>query len=329
MTMLKKHYWIVMLSVVFMVGVAEAAAKLGVVWSGKSGMTKRVVAGMEEGLKELAPDIEIEWQKELADMDALGTVVERYQKEKDGMVVLRSSGAKYLIKNAPTIPAFIGGCSSPVGLGVVQNMDQPEGNITGVTYTLSAATQFETFMAIVPEIESVMLLLEEGHPGSTIDQQQTKVFCEGAGIQYSDSFIKPGASDEETAQAVTAAVQGVQGKVSAIIIGSQALVMDSTALIVSEAGNTPVFSYSQKPVKDGAVCGLAADDHKLGRLLAESIADALVNGKSIASIPIKVDNKPQLYINVKTAEQIALEIPFDILSVAKVLGMEGDQVASK
>jgi putative ABC transport system substrate-binding protein len=68
---------------------------------------------------------------------------------------------------------------------------------------------------------------------------------------------------------------------------------------------------------DGALCGLVADDVKLGGMLAESVVNVLLKKASIHQTPVKVDSQPQLLINTDTAERIGLAIPFEILESAK------------
>ena len=292
--------------------VAAAGPAIGLGWVGKSGMANRVTAGFEKGIKALAPDIQIEYQKEMASTDALAKVVAEWQQTKKGMVIIRSNGAKWLGKNPPSIPTFIGGCNHPAQLGAVKNFEAPEGNITGVTYFLPVKTQFDIFQAVLPEMNSVLLLLETDHPSSLIDQEGTKAVCAQLGIEYSEKFC---ASEAEAIEAAAA----MKGKVSTIIIGNQAMLMETADKIVAAAGQTPVVSYSNKAVKLGALCGFVADDGKLGYMLAESLVDVLKKGKSIKDTPIKVDPEPQFFVNSKTAQALGIEIPYSILEAATVL----------
>ena len=228
------------------------------------------------------------------------------------MLVLRSNGAKWLAKNTPSIPTFVGGCNHPGLLGAVNNLDAPEGNITGVTYYLPVRAQFEIFQAIIPNLNSVLLLVEKGHPGAEIDRNGTREAAAELGIKYSEKVCA-------TESDVIAAVKQAQGNVSAIIIGNQALILDATKNIVAAAGQTPVLAYSKKPVIDGAFGGFAADDTKLGYLLAESVVDVLVNGKAIATVPVKVDPAPGFYVNTTTIEKLGIEIPYETLESATLV----------
>ncbi len=286
--------------------------KLGVAWVGKSAMTLRVIKGMSQALKELAPDIQVEYQKELGDKTALAKVVKRFQTGKNGMAVLRSSGATFLGKHPPTIPAFIGGCNHPVQLGAIRNMDAPEGNITGVTYALSYSVKFETFAKVIPGIKSLLLLHEEGHPSTAIDREGTQAVCKQLHIKYKESVCK-------TKEDSLAAVQAAKDSIDVIIIGSNALNFDNAAAIVAAAGMTPVLSYTKRPVKDGVLCGLAADDVKLGYMLGETIVDVLIKGKAIKAVPVKTDPDPQFYINTTTAQKLGIEISYEVLNLANLV----------
>lgn len=303
------------IAAVFLVSVSAqyAVAKdIGVAWEGKSGMANRVTDGFEKGMKEFAPDIGIEYQKDLPSIEEVAVFASKWQKEKDGMVILRSSGAKWLGNNPPSIPTFIGGCNNPTELGAVKDLQAPEGNITGVTYFLPVDTQFEIFQAVIPNLDSVALLLEKGHPSSVIDQEGTKAVCDKLGIKYNETFC---ASPEE---AINATKQ-FKGNVSAIILGNQALLLDNAAKIVEAAESTPVLAYSANPVKVGALGGFVADDVKLGYLLAQSVTDVLVNGKAVKEVPVKVDPEPKFFINVKTAERLGIEVPYKILETATLI----------
>lgn len=300
-------------SVLVFGGVATVSAmEVGLAWAGKSGMAKRVTAGFDQGMKEKAPDIKIEYKKELGSIDELARVAAKWEKEKTGMVLLRSNAAKWLGKNPPTIPTFIGACNNPKQLGAVMDLQAPEGNITGVTYYLPVDTQFEIFQAIIPDLKSVLLLLGEGNPSASVDQAATKAVCEKLGMKYVEKLCA-------TTEDAIKAVEAYKGKVSVIIIGNQALNIDNAENIVKAAGNTPVLSYSSKPVKVGALGGFVADDHKLGYMLAESLVAVLKNGKAVKDVAVKVDPEPKFYINAKTAEVLKLDIPFTILETATVI----------
>ncbi len=276
------------------------AQNIGVAWVGKSGMSNRVVKGFTEKTKELAPNIKIEYQKELKSFDQFEKIVRRWEKEKDGMVLLRSSAVKWLSKNKTTIPTFIGGCNHPKTLGL-KRMN----NITGVTYHLSKGSQFGVFNKLIPNFTSFMLLLEKGHPSSIVDQKETKKIARNMKIKYNEAIFS-------RKEQIVDTIKKYKGKVPAFIIGNQALVIDNTEAILNEAGNTPVLSYSKNPIKKGALAGFSADDVKLGRILAESVVDVLVKGKDIKRVRIKIDPDPSFFVNKASFNKFGYKLPREI-----------------
>lgn len=181
-----------------------------------------------------------------------------------------------------------------------------------MTYYLPKKNQFEVFTAILPTLESVLLLLEKGHPSSKIDQDGTKQVCNELGIGYYERLCS---SKEDAVQAV----QDHAGKVSAIIIGNQAVVIDNALAIIEAAGDIPVLSYSSKPAKVGALGGFVADDAKLGQMLAESLVEVVVHKKPIQDVPVKFDPEPKFYLNAQTVERLGVEIPYSILESATLI----------
>ncbi|MEW6536609.1 MAG: ABC transporter substrate binding protein [Candidatus Auribacterota bacterium] len=286
--------------------------QVGVTYFGKSGMSERVLSGMKDKLNEIAPAIKVEYQEALENEEAFAAVVDRFQKEKAGMVIMRSGGAEWLAKNPPSIPTFIGACNHPAQLGAVKNLEAPEGNITGVTYFLPRETQFEIFKLLISDMDSLFLLTEEGHPSSDIDEAETKALCTKMGLKYNGK--KCSSVDD-----VLAAIDANKDSVSVFIIGSQNLLMENTDKFTAKYPDEIFLAYSSEPVKSGALGGFVADDYKLGVFLAQSMADVLVNGKQVSEVPVKVDPDPKFFVNVKVAERLGISIPYEILEAATVI----------
>jgi putative ABC transport system substrate-binding protein len=291
---------------------AAETIPLGLAWVGKAGMPERVEKGFTLGIDETEGPFAIEARRELPSLSELARIVDRWERKKRGMVILRSNGAKWLGKHPPAIPAFIGGCNHPVQLGAVENMDAPGGNITGVTYYINKEIQFDVFQTILPELESVYLLLEAAHPSTVIDRRETESICRRRNIRFGHEVFSEKA-------AVIEAVASKSGEVDAFIISAARLLIDNAAAIVEAAGDTPVFSFTVQPVREGALGGFVADDIKLGYMLADSVKAVLVDGTPIGEVPVKQDPEPRFTVNVKTAERLGLIIPYSILETAEII----------
>jgi putative ABC transport system substrate-binding protein len=289
-----------------------ANPEIAVMWVGKSGMTNRVLMGFMQRARTTAPDMTITLKRELKNMKDAETLFSQFESTMNGIVFLRSTGAKFLAKANPKVPCFIGGCNNPVYLGTIKNLNAPEGNITGVTYFIPYQEIFKLMLALFPNVKSVGILLEKGHPGAVIDQEGTREQCERFKLSYNEVV----ASNRE--QLVDGAKK-LSGKVDIFIISNTALAMDNTVslLPVANATKTPMFAFAEKPVKAGAVVGMVADDVKLGSMLADSVVDVVVKRKPISQVPVKTDPEPKVLINQAMMQSLELKFPQEILKKAE------------
>jgi len=289
------------------------AQEVGVAWAGQSSMASTVLEGVQERLTEIAPQIILDIHDALGSVHELDSVVKQFaSSSKDAQIVLRSNGSAYLGENPPTIPTFIGGGNHPVELGTIQSMDTPGAMVTGVTYHIELTPVLESFMMLHPYMDSVLLLSQTNYSSSAIDWKGTKQSCDELGLICAQELVSNRGDIIEVIQRNT-------GTYSAIILGNQAAVFENAATVIEYAPETPLFSYAEEGVKNGAAGGVIADDRKLGRMLADSLVDVVVGGKDVTQYPIQRDQNPKLVINMEAVDRYGLAVPASLLSIAELL----------
>ena len=294
-------------------GFVAEAKEIAVIWDTKSAMPTNVNMGLLAKLRELAPDLKITLYRELKDMEEAKKIFHQCESSVDGIVFLRSSGAQFLSTIQPKVPCFIGACNSPVEIGAVKNLNAPEGMVTGVTYFIPYETRFRIIKSLFPNVRSLALLVEKGHPSGPIEQAGTREQCQRLGITYHEVV----ASDH------TQLMEGTKslGKIDLLILTNTRLVMDKVGslLMITNPARIPMFSFADLPVKAGAVAGIAADDLKLGAMLAQSVVDVVVHGKPISQVPVKMDAQPKLTVNEGMMRGLGLQFPEAILKEAVIV----------
>ncbi len=296
-------------------GLVKAQEKsVGLMWVGSSGMAKRVMAGFLARQKEQAPDLKVEIKPDIETMAEAQNLFRAFESTKDGIIFLRSTGAEFLGTIEPKVPAFVGGCNNPLYLGAVDSLASPQGNVTGVTYFIPYQNRFQVIKALFPDVKSLALLVQQGHPSTSIDQQGTKTQCNLSNIQYYEAVVS--SADELIQKA-----EELAPKVDLFIIGNQALIIDNTVslLAVSNTTKTPIFAYADKAVKSGAVAGLAADDEKLGAMLADSVIEVVINDIPVSNVPVKMDDDPKLLINEPMMKSMGLNFPTELVQKAQMI----------
>ena len=242
------------------------AKEIAVIWDTKSAMVSNVVMGFLPAVRQLAPDLKVTLYRELKDMEEAKRVFHECESKVDGIVFLRSSGAEYLGKVTPKVPCFIGACNNPQELGVIKNLNAPEGVVTGVTYFIPYEKRFDIIRNLFQNVKSVALLVERGHPSGPIEQAGTSAECKRRGISYKEVV----ASDLKELLGGTKDI----GPVDLVILTNTRLVMDNATslLTITNATKPPIFSYADKPVKSGAVAGIAGHSGLLANCTGKSVS---------------------------------------------------------
>ncbi len=287
--------------------------EVGVAWEGKSEMPERLLVGVQDVLRQQAPQIRLDIRKDLQDLQALEDTIRDFEASKKAMIIMRSSGAQLLGRRGAAIPAFLGGINNPIMLGAADRLDKPKTNITGVTYYLSGRQKLELFRTIYPKMKQVLLLVEEGHPGAAIDVSETQSAAEALGIGFRVTY-------GHTLDAFMGAAASA-GEDEVLLLGIQSLVMDNAEAITHAAGKRLVFGLGELSVELGALAGIVADDHQLGHILGLMLIDHLVHGKPVSQMPIQVDQDPRILFNYGKLELHKAHLPVAIYHLAKSLQM--------
>lgn len=291
-----------------------ADKKVAIMWHGKSTMQKRITSAFFWRCKEIAPNLAVTVKREIPTAEEAEKIFWEYEKTMDGIVYLRSFGAEFLAKVNTRIPLFIGGCNDPRDLGVIRNLEAPEGNITGVTYHIPFDKRFQVIRALFPLVKRIGIVLQKDHPVAMIDGSGTRDQCGKLGIEYREIVPKDRAELEKAAYAVAQ-------EVDLIIVSNCVLAFDNVTAILPAANkrNIPLFSYAEKAVPLGATAGISASDEKMGRMLADSVVDVVVNGKRISQVPVKMDPDPRILINQAMIQFLRLTFPDDIMKKADII----------
>ncbi|MEW6348019.1 MAG: ABC transporter substrate binding protein [Thermodesulfobacteriota bacterium] len=317
---MERRICLVLIAVVWMglaVGALESIAAektIGLMWTTKSGIAKRTAVAFIERMREIAPDVKVIERSQLPAGVDVEQVFKDLEGSTDAVVFLRSMGAQFLAKAPLKGPAFIGACNNPQELGVIKNLASPEGNITGVTYFVPYEQRFEAIRSLFPRVKSLALALERGHPVAPLEQSGTREQCLRLGIAYHEV-------QASTAKELDAEMEKVADKVDLFVAGATRLAIDNITVqtTVANRHNKPIFSYTDGRTKLGATAELAANDLKLGRMLAESVVDVVVKGRPVREVPVKMDPQPELVINETMVKILGLDIPAEIMKKATIV----------
>lgn len=296
---------------------AAAEKKITIMSVGPSPAVQDAVRGFLPRLKELAPDVKVTLKLGLEDMKVGDKVFRELESSMDGIAFLRSNGCQFLATANPKVPSFVGVTTNPQFLGAVNNLEAPEGKITGTTYYLPYEKRFEAIKQLFPNVKTIALFMDKEHPTVPIERKGVQEQCEKLGLAYNECVTSDEAELLRTAE-------DLAGKVNLFIFANHAFVEKVTDKIsqIGRAKKVPIFSFGDAPLKMGATAGLAAREDVLGAMLADMVVDVVVKGKPVSQVPVKFDPDPRITLNEQQVDFFGIRLPPSVLQKARIIKQE-------
>jgi putative ABC transport system substrate-binding protein len=272
-----------------------------------------------QGLRELGylegKNIVIEWRTADGKRDRYPAVLAELLRLNVDAIVSDSAGSTRHARAATdTIPIVMTNDGDPVGNGFVSSLARPGGNITGLS-TLSpeiSGKRLELLKEIVPKLSRVAVF---GTSTSAINAHELKEVELAAGVlgvklQYFDVL---GPKDIETAFRAAA-----KERSHAVLMNVSGALMSFQRKEIAELAvksRLPVTYHRREYVEAGGLMSYGVNHADLDRRAAVYV-DKILKGAKPADLPVEQPTKFEFVINLKTAKQIGLTIPPNLLARA-------------
>jgi ABC-type uncharacterized transport system substrate-binding protein len=230
-----------------------------------------------------------------------------------GSIPIRA--AKDATKTIPIV--MTGQGADPVQAGFIESLARPGGNVTGLT-TLNrelGGKRLELLKEVVPKLARVAVLYDPANTGSVREVKEVLP----AGASALRLTIQPwevrAAHDFER----VFAAMGKQRPDGLYVLGT-ALMNDNEKRTVGFAlkSRLPSMYFNRGAVDTGGLMYYGADTAESYRRVAYFV-DRILKGAKPVDIPVEQPTKFELVINLKTAKQIGLTIPPEVLARASRL----------
>jgi ABC-type uncharacterized transport system substrate-binding protein len=285
----------------------------------RSGIEPREEA-FQKGLRELGyiegQNIVVEWRFAKGKESLLPELAAEMVRLRADVIVAAGTQAIRAAKQAtPTIPIVIGQIGDPVQLGFVTSLARPGGNITGVSnvsYDL-AGKRLELLKEAIPKASRVAFLQDPRNPGNTLVLKETEAAARALGVQLQSLEVR---RPDDLVNAFEAARKW----------GAQALIETAVGVLITGEdrerigtlqvkAQLPVMHSERAIVLAGGLMSYATDIEEQFRRLATYV-DKILKGAKPADLPVEQPTKFEFMINLKTAKQIGVTIPPNVLARA-------------
>ncbi len=204
--------------------------------------------------------------------------------------------------------------SDPVRSGFIASLSRPGGNITGLS-TLApelSGKRLELLKEIVPKLSRVAVFGTSTSAGNAQELREVELAAGAFGVKlkYLDVL---GPKDLETAfrEASKERADAASMMVSAAIASSHRTEIADLAV----KSRLPVIYQRRDHVEAGGLMSYGVSLTDLYRRAAMYV-DKILKGTKPADLPVEQPTKFELVINLKTAKQIGLTIPPNVLARA-------------
>jgi len=245
--------------------------------------------------------------------DRLPAMAEEVVRLKPDVIVTTTGSAALAVKKATrTMPIVMTASADAVTQGIVVSLARPGGNVTGLTNISPdlAGKQLELLKEAFPKISRVANLFCPSSGGTVSDKQKTEAEAAARVLKVRLQHLEV-SGPEKIENALRAATRE---RAEAIFVSDCSVIPPKTVEQIAEL-KLPAIYTTSRFAEAGALIVYGPSGTDLARRAATYV-DKILKGAKPADLPVEQPTKFELIINLKTAKQIGLTIPPNVLARA-------------
>ena len=212
-----------------------------------------------------------------------------------------------------TIPIVFTVGADPVKFGLVDSMNRPGGNVTGVSFLSNAlmAKQLQLLQALLPARSVIGVLVDPGNPNAASDTRAVQAAAASLGLQV--HIVNAGA-EPNIAPAFDSLARA---RSTALIVLPDTLFLGTRGRLteLAAAYRLPAIYSNRLYVEDGGLMSYGSNATDAFRE-AGIYAGRILRGEKPSDLPVVQSVKFELVINLKTAKALGLDLPPTVLALA-------------
>jgi putative ABC transport system substrate-binding protein len=231
-------------------------------------------------------------------------------------LIITSGGVQAAVaakRATSTIPIVFHIGDDPVRVGIVESLNRPGGNVTGVTFltVVTEAKRLALLSELVPKARVIGLLVNPANPGTGPTTNEVQSAAKVLGLQVH-------AVSANTEEGIDAAFQSLaQQRVGALLAAPDTIFRVHMRQILSLVTrySLPTMYATRDFVEAGGLISYGSNITDAYR--EEGVyAGMILKGAKPADLPVMQSSKFELVINRKAAKELALAVPDKIVALA-------------
>jgi putative tryptophan/tyrosine transport system substrate-binding protein len=231
----------------------------------------------------------------------------------DVIVPISTPSAQAVAAATKDIPIVFTAVTDPLGAKLVTSLEQPGGNITGMTDLSPIGAHLDLVKEITPDVAKLGVIYNPGEANSVTLLDLLRQEAPARDLEIVEAAA-PRSSD------VQAAAQSLVGRVEAIYVPTDNTVVTALEAIVGVGidNQLPVYAGDTDSVPRGAMAALGFNYYDVGVQTGKIVARVL-NGEAPGGIPVQSIETTELHVNPGAAEQMGVTLPEEVVARAKTV----------
>jgi len=210
-----------------------------------------------------------------------------------------------LVQNVTDAPIVFAAVTDPIAAQIVTDLEKPGGNVTGAIDTNPEATTrlVEFIAANFPNVKTVGMILNEGETNAV-------VMADKAEEELTKKDIKLVKAPVTNSSEVKQAAESLVGRADAFYIALDNMVVSGVDAIIQVAQDKkiPFFSSDRDTVEKGAFATVGFKYYDHGYQAGQMAADVLLKGSNPGDMPVLMQEKLDLILNLQAAPNYGIEV---------------------
>jgi putative tryptophan/tyrosine transport system substrate-binding protein len=277
------------------------------------------IAAFHEGLNEAGftdgKNVTIEFRSAQNNYGQLPALAAELVQRSVNVIVATSTPAALVAKAATeTIPIVFETGSDPVNIGLVSSLNQPGGNVTGVTQMNIIITpkRLELLHELIPSAKVVALLVDPANP--TIAAAQSSGVGSAAQSLGLELHVLTATTDRDFDAVFT---KLSQLRARGLVVGGGSFLIGRQKQLGALALRhlMPAVGHTREFVLGGGLSSYSSSIAEAYRLAGHYVA-RILKGENPGDLPVQQATKVELFLNLKTAKALSITVPNTLIGRA-------------
>lgn len=268
--------------------------------------------GFQEGLSQSGLNVTYDLQNANGDPNVISQVASKFKADGVDLVyAIATPAAQGVMAQIEDIPIVFSAVTDPLGGELVDNLESPGGNVTGVSDYIDPKSQIEKFLEIYPEAKTLGVIYNTGEQNSRVQVDELKAKAGELGIEIKEVGISQ-------VNDIPVAITSLQDEVDGLFAITDNMVASAAEILAQNLieHGIPSVSSEEGQVKAGLLFSEGVNYYEHGKQAGE-MAAKILEGIAISDLPVEYNKNNVMLVNETTRAALGLAADLPVFQGAE------------